>query len=72
MLEYEFEILEKSSSLEKAQVENLSADFVSKGILNGILSPEQALEILKGKELIKGDVQFDENNSIDTGETGYY
>ena len=72
LLEYEFEILEKSSSLEKAQVENLSADFVSKGILNGILSPEQALEILKGKELIKGDVQFDENNSIDTGETGYY
>lgn len=62
-LEYEFELLEKESSLEKAQVENLNADFVAKNIQNGLITQEQGLEILKEKENLPNSIKYDEQDA---------
>lgn len=60
LIEYEFDLLEKESSLEKAQVENLNADFVAKNIQNGLITQEQGLEILKEKENLPNSITYDE------------
>lgn len=60
LIEYEFNLLEKESSLEKAQVENLNADFVAKNIQNGLITQEQGLEILKEKENLPNSITYDE------------
>ena len=68
-IEYEFNILEKESSLQKAQVENLAADFVGKNIMNGVITQEQGMEYLKDKELLKSTMEYDteaESNFIET------
>lgn len=68
-IEYEFDILEKESSLQKAQVENLAADFVGKNIMNGVITQEQGMEYLKDKELLKSTMKYNteaETNFVET------
>lgn len=66
-VEFDFNPMEKQSSLEKAQVDNLQADFVGKNIVNGIITQEQGMEYLKEKELLKNTMEFDTEN-INLGE----
>lgn len=65
LIEYEFDLLEKESSLEKAQVENLNADFVAKNIQNGLITQEQGLEILKEKENLPNSITYDEADDLE-------
>ncbi len=60
LVDFEFMPLMQESSLEKAQVENLNADFVAKNIQNGLITQEQALEILKERENLPSSFRYDD------------
>lgn len=57
---YEFNNLQTSSELEEANTLNITMDFLTKAIQNGVLTQEQAFEYLKNKEFIK-DLEYDES-----------
>lgn len=63
--EFEFNPLQKDDKLEKAQTNNLNADFVSKIIDSGIVTQEQGLDILQKLQSIDKDIKFDDSNSED-------
>lgn len=60
-IEYEFNILEKSDDLMKAQMKNLEMDFVLKAVQGGIMMPEQAFGYLKSKGYIE-DIEYKEDD----------
>ena len=60
LISYEFNTLEKSSDLDKAQSKNLEMDFITKAIQNGILTSEQAFNYLKEKGLINESFSYDD------------
>ena len=60
LISYEFNTLEKSSDLDKAQAKNLEMDFITKAIQNGILTSEQAFNYLKEKGLINESFTYDD------------
>lgn len=60
--EYEFEILVKTTKLEKAQVDNLEADFITKMITAGVITQEQGFDYLKSKEVLDKGFEYDEND----------
>ena len=60
LISYEFNTLEKSSDLEKANAKNLEMDFITKAIQNGILTSEQAFNYLKEKGLINDSFTYDD------------
>lgn len=65
LVSYEFNTLEKSSDLDKAQAKNLEMDFISKAIQNGILTSEQAFMHLKEKGILNDSLTYDESNELD-------
>ena len=65
LVSYEFNTLEKSSDLDKAQAKNLEMDFMAKAIQNGILTSEQAFMYLKEKGLINDSLNYDESAELD-------
>ena len=65
LVSYEFNTLEKSSDLDKAQSKNLEMDFMAKAIQNGILTSEQAFMYLKEKGLINDSLTYDESAELD-------
>lgn len=60
LISYEFNTLEKSSDLDKAQSKNLEMDYIIKAIQNGILTSEQAFNYLKEKGLINESFSYDD------------
>lgn len=69
-VKYEFNPLSQETRLEKAQVENLNADFVTKNIQNGIITQEQGLEYLKEKDNIPKNIDYKVDLS-DLGDTSF-
>ena len=65
LVSYEFNTLEKSSDLDKAQAKNLEMDFMAKAIQNGIFTSEQAFMYLKEKGLINNSLTYDESAELD-------
>lgn len=65
LVSYEFNTLEKSSDLDKAQAKNLEMDFISKAIQNGILTSEQGFMYLKEKGILNDSLTYDESNELD-------
>lgn len=65
LVSYEFNTLEKSSDLDKAQAKNLEMDFISKAIQNGILTSEQAFIYLKEKGILNDSLTYDESNELE-------
>ena len=61
--EFIFNPLEQLNELELAQANNLQADFYSKLIASGIISQDDALEMLKSKDLVNDNITID--NEID-------
>ena len=55
---YEFEVLQKISEQEQTINNNGEADLVGKLLQNGIITPEQAFEYLKDKDIIKADFDY--------------
>ena len=62
---YDFNILEKSSDLDKAQVKNLEMDFINKAIGAGILTDEQGFNYLKAKGFIEASFDFTQSDDLD-------
>ena len=60
--EFEFNSLKQLSEVEKAQVNNLEADFYTKLISSGIISQEDALNMLKAKQLVDNNIIMDNDN----------
>ena len=65
LVSYEFNTLEKSSDLDKAQAKNIEMDFISKAIQNGILTSEQAFMYLKEKGILNDSLTYDESEELD-------
>lgn len=61
---YDFNILEKSSDLDKAQVKNLEMDFINKAIGAGILTDEQGFNYLKAKGFIEASFDFTQSDDL--------
>lgn len=64
---YDFNILEKSSDLDKAQVKNLEMDFINKAIGAGILTDEQGFNYLKAKGFIEASFDFTQSDDLGLG-----
>lgn len=62
---YDFNTLEKSSDLDKAQVKNLEMDFINKAIGAGILTDEQGFNYLKAKGFIEASFDFTQSEDLD-------
>ena len=62
---YDFNILEKSSDLDKAQVKNLEMDFINKAIGAGILTDEQGFNYRKAKGFIEASFDFTQSDDLD-------
>lgn len=62
---YDFNILEKSSDLDKAQVKNLEIDFITKAIGAGILTDEQGFNYLKDKGFIEASFDFSPSDDLE-------
>lgn len=65
LVSYEFNTLEKSSDLDKAQAKGLEMDFISKAIQNGILTSEQAFMYLKEKGILNDSLTYDESAELE-------
>lgn len=65
LVSYEFNTLEKTSDLDKAQAKNLEMDFISKAIQNGILTSEQGFMHLKEKGILNDSLTYDESNELE-------
>lgn len=59
--EYNFELLEKNTKLEKGQIDNLQADLVSKLIQAGIITQEQGFQILQKNGIFDNKMKFEED-----------
>ncbi len=55
---YEFEVLQKISEQEQTINNNGEADLVGKLLQNGVITPEQAFEYLKDKDIIKAEFDY--------------
>lgn len=61
---YDFNTLEKSSDLDKAQVKNLEMDFINKAIGAGILTDEQGFNYLKARGFIEASFDFTQSEDL--------
>lgn len=59
---YEFELLTKTTKLEKAQIDNLEADLINKMITSGVITQEQGFDYLKSKEILDKSLIFDDSD----------